>query len=135
MQIRQLNDRLSVGPQIQPGDVAALKEAGFSTIINNRPDGEEPGQPTSGAIEDAVEAAGLTYHHIPVTRGPEHADVEAMGDALASADGKVFAFCRSGMRSCMTSAIARSEAGEEGDALIREAALAGYDISPVAHLL
>ena len=136
MQIRPLNDKLAVGPQIQPEDVAALKDAGFTFIINNRPDGEEPGQPDEQAIEAAVKAAGLGYAHIPVIRGPSHDNVEAMEEALKEAgDGKVFAFCRSGMRSCMTSAIARAQGDADHQGLIDEAAAAGYDISPVTHLL
>lgn len=136
MQIRPLNEKLAVGPQISPEDVPALKEAGFTFIINNRPDGEEPGQPEEQAIEAAVKEAGLGYAHIPVVRGPSHANVEAMEIALKEAgDGKVFAFCRSGMRSTMTSAIARAQGGEDAQDLLQEAAEAGYDISPVRHLL
>ena len=41
--IRPLNDRVAVAPQITPDDVAAIAAAGYVAIVNNRPDGEEPG--------------------------------------------------------------------------------------------
>src|SRR5690606_11148109 len=50
-----------VAPQIEPGDIAAAKALGVRVIINNRPDGEEPGQPDGAAIEQAAKAAGLAY--------------------------------------------------------------------------
>ncbi|GAA3255729.1 hypothetical protein GCM10020258_14430 [Sphingomonas yabuuchiae] len=44
--IRPINESVAVAPQIRPEDVAAIKAAGYAAIVNNRPDGEEPGQPT-----------------------------------------------------------------------------------------
>src|SRR4051812_103648 len=95
--MKQLNPGILVSGQIAPEDVAALAASGVRTIINNRPDGEEPGQPTSAEIEAAATAAGLSYRHIPVVGGFSEAQVEAMADALDA--GPVLAFCRSGTRS------------------------------------
>ena len=44
MQSTQINGVLSVAGQISKADIAEIAEAGFGTIINNRPDNEEPGQ-------------------------------------------------------------------------------------------
>ena len=68
MEFKRINDRITVSGQIEPEDVAALKAAGFTTIINNRPDGESPDQPESAAIAAAAEAAGMAYHAIPLGR-------------------------------------------------------------------
>ncbi len=57
---RTLDDTISVFGQITPEDVAEAKAQGFTTIINNRPDGEQAGQPTGAEIEAAATAAGLT---------------------------------------------------------------------------
>ena len=82
----------------------------MSAIINNRPDGEEMGQPAGDAVRAAAEDHGLAYTAIPVTgAGFSMPQVEAMGAALEAAGGPVLAFCRSGTRSCNLWALARGE--------------------------
>lgn len=133
---KTLEENMTVSPQIRPEDVAELREQGVEIIINNRPDGEEPGQPTSDEIEAAAKEHGIDYVHMPVTRGPSHADVEAMQDVLRECGGrKIHAFCRSGTRSALTWAIARSEEGAEHGHVERCLIQAGYDPQPIAHLL
>lgn len=92
-----LTDRLSVSSQLSLTDIDAVAAAGFDRIINNRPDGEEPGQPFSAALATRAAAMGLDYHHIPVVLGAiRDADVVAFADAIA--EGRTLAFCRSGTR-------------------------------------
>ncbi|HHI89287.1 MAG TPA: TIGR01244 family phosphatase [Hellea balneolensis] len=99
MNIRQITDTFAVAPQIGYKDMDRLARAGFTTIINNRPDGEEASQPTSAALAKAAKKAGLTYHHIPIRPGRATAEDKArFRDILENADGPVLAFCRSGMR-------------------------------------
>ena len=63
-------------------------------------------------------------------------DVEAMRDAInATGDGKLLAFCRSGNRSTLAWAVAKSEDGVPTEELHRQANQAGFDLGPVAHLL
>ena len=136
LDIRRIDDRVSVAPQIAPEDVAAIRAAGFTTVVNNRPDGEEPGQPTGDAIAAACTDAGLAYHAIPVTHaGFTHPQVVAMIEVLGEADGAVFAYCRSGTRSCHLWALAQAGVGDEPDAVIAAAAGAGYDLSGARALL
>ena len=128
--IRPLNDRVAVAPQITPDDVAAIAAAGYVTIVNNRPDGEEPGQPTGAAIRAAAEAAGLTYATVPVGQmGIGEAQLDAMAAALAGADGPVLAYCRSGTRSCHLWALAAARAGRDPALVVGQAAGAGYDLA------
>ena len=47
MEYRQITDEYAVAGQIAPEDIAAIKAAGFRSIICNRPDDEQPGQPTA----------------------------------------------------------------------------------------
>ncbi|HCK84218.1 MAG TPA: hypothetical protein DHW63_06795, partial [Hyphomonadaceae bacterium] len=61
-----LADDYLVSPQIGPEDIAAAKALGVTLIINNRPDGEEFGQPKGAEIEAAAKAASLAYVAIPV---------------------------------------------------------------------
>jgi uncharacterized protein (TIGR01244 family) len=121
-------------PQLQPADVAALATAGVRLLINNRPDGEAPGEPLSQAIAAAAQAVGITYCAIPVTALNMGA-VEAMRAALAGASGPVAAFCRSGQRSAALWACARALEGAEPAALIASAGRAGFDLSGLASSL
>ena len=133
---RQLDEKTCVSGQIRPDQVQALKELGVTLIVNNRPDNEDAGQPEGDDIEAAAKAAGIGYRHVPIARGMGPSDVEAMREAIHSAgDGKLFAFCRSGNRSTLAWAIARSEDGVSREELDRCAAQAGFDLGPVAHLL
>lgn len=129
MEIKRINDQVSVAGQITAADVPALKGAGFTTIINNRPDAESPEQPSGGEIAAAAAAAGLAYHHIPLGREGVSPDmVEKTRAVLESSDGAVLAYCRSGTRS--TTLWALSQAGTRPAAeIISAAASAGYDIS------
>ena len=133
---RQLDDKTLVNGQIAPEDVPALKEIGVTLIVNNRPDGEDAGQPESDDIEAAAKAAGIDYRHVPIARGLGPSDIEAMREAMhAAGEGKLFAFCRSGNRSTLAWAVAKSEDGVPTEELHRQANEAGFDLGPVAHLL
>jgi uncharacterized protein (TIGR01244 family) len=127
----RLDEHMLVAGQIRPEDVASAKAEGVTTIVNNRPDGEEAGQPTSAEIEAAARAAGLAYRHIPVAAGFSAERVAAMAETIEDAEGKTLAFCTSGTRSTLLWALARSQAGEAADTLIGKAAAAGYDLGPI----
>jgi uncharacterized protein (TIGR01244 family) len=116
--MRQLDANCFVAGQIALEEVPELKAAGIATIVNNRPDGEEPGQPASAEIEAAARAAGLDYRHIPVAGGLSGEQVEAMAEALAGAEGKTLAFCRSGTRSTYLWALAKARLGTPADELV-----------------
>ena len=133
---RQLDEKTLVNGQISPDDVPPLKELGVTLIVNNRPDGEDAGQPHSDDIEAAAKAAGIDYRHVPIARGLGPSDIEAMREAINSVgEGKLFAFCRSGNRSALAWAVARSEDGVPSADLNRMANEAGFDLGPVAHLI
>lgn len=133
---RQLDDKTLINGQISPEDIDALKALGVTLIVNNRPDGEDVGQPNSDDIEAAAKAAGIDYRHVPIARGLGPSDIEAMREAMHSAgDGKMFAFCRSGNRSVLSWAVAKSEDGVPSADLNRMANEAGFDLGPIAHLL
>lgn len=130
-QPKPLSERLSVMPQIDPAEMKALAEAGFRSIISNRPDGEEQDQPNWAAIEQAARDAGLEARHIPVTPGAITDDAVAEFEtAVEELPAPVVAFCRTGMRSASLWAL--SNAGERPpEQLIATAADAGYDLSPL----
>jgi uncharacterized protein (TIGR01244 family) len=127
---RKVTDDFSVAPQIELADAARAKAEGFVLLINNRPDGEAAGQPTSDEMEAAAKAAGLGYAHIPVRGGPTAEQAETMHSLLAETQGPALAYCRSGNRSIATWSIGEALAGTRSrQDLIALAADAGYDLS------
>ncbi|WP_242148121.1 TIGR01244 family sulfur transferase [Sphingomonas sp. BAUL-RG-20F-R05-02] len=134
--LRKIDESVSVSPQITPEQVAEIAAAGFVGIVNNRPDGEDAGQPGGAAIRTAAEAAGLSYTEIPVTQaGFSHPQIDAMVTALEGAGGPVLAYCRSGTRSCNLWALARAKQGRDPDVLIAKGREAGYDLDGLRPLL
>ncbi len=134
--IRTLNDSISVAAQIAPEDVAAIKDAGFVAIVNNRPDDEEADQPTGESIRAAAAAAGLDYAAIPVTHaGFSHPQLDALTSVLMSAEGPVLAYCRTGTRSCNLWALAAAKAGRDPALLSAQAEAAEYDLGGIRALM
>ncbi len=123
-----LDDRIWVAGQIWPADIGAIADAGVALIVDNRPDGEELGQPDAAEIERAAAAEGIAFRHIPFQGLPHPAAVQAVADALYGANGNVLLFCRSGTRSTWAWAMARAKGGEDVGTLIARAAAAGYDL-------
>jgi len=54
----KVNERLSIGPQPNLSQFRELRAFGFASVINNRPDGEEPLQPTVDEASLEAEAPG-----------------------------------------------------------------------------
>ncbi len=128
-QIRKVTDRLSVSPQITPDEAGAAAAAGFALIINNRPDGESPDQPSAQEIEAAARAAGADYLAIPVRGMPTPDQARAQAQAVAEAKGPVLAFCRSGTRSITAWALGEAASGATPRAeLVKLGQQAGYDL-------
>ena len=126
MDIRPLTETYAVSPQIAPEDVAALKAAGYTTIICNRPDGEVPPELRADAVAEAAAAAGLAFVRNPVIGGALSMDnVTAQGAAIAESQGPVLAYCASGNRSSIVWAL--SQAGTiPTDEMIATAGRHGY---------
>jgi len=133
---RQLVEGVYASPQIGVDEVELARAMGIRLIVNNRPEGEEPGQTTGTAIEAAARAAGIAYVAIPVTHaGFSEPQVSAMARALEGATGPVLAYCRSGTRSTLLWALAEASSGADPDELAEAAAAAGYDLAPIRTLL
>ena len=136
IEIRTIDSTIAVAPQIDPADMAEIAAAGFTAIVNNRPDGEDRGQPDGAAVAAAAQAAGLRYTAIPVTQaGFSHPQIDALAAALAAADGPVLAYCRSGTRSCNLWSLAAVKGGMHPATATAKAAAAGYDLTGLRPLL
>ena len=134
---RKLTDDISASPQISVADVEQAAEQGFALIVNNRPEGESPDQPTGAEIEAAAKAAGMAYVAIPIdpATGFGEEKIDAMAAALAETQGPALAFCRSGTRSTLLWSLSQAKAGRDLDEIAETAARAGYDISPIMPMM
>lgn len=132
MDIRKLDASFAVAPQMAPEDLAGLSAEGFAAVICNRPDGEEPGQPPIEAMRRAAQEEGLAFHHIPVAGGLfPPAAVAAFAAVRRGTQGKVLAYCRTGMRAVTLDALANVDGLGVEDRIARAGA-AGFDLSPLA---
>lgn len=129
MNLRKIDDELTVSPQITVDDVAEIARLGFKTLVANRPDQEEPGQPAMADIETAAKAHGLEWVYLPVQSGHiTDDDVARFDPMIRNASKPVLAFCRSGTRCTVLWALssARDHAPEE---ILTKAHRAGYDMT------
>jgi sulfide:quinone oxidoreductase len=126
-----LTPNLSVASQIVDSDIAEIVAAGFRTLINNRPDDEEPGQLGAGSARQAAEASGLAYHYLPFTAATLTVrEIEAFEALMEDAEGPILAHCRSGTRCYLLWAATQVRCGAAStEALIQQAAERGFDIA------
>ena len=131
MQYSTLSDDYSVSPQIDVTDVASIAQAGFKSVICNRPDQENPVSRQIEAIKTAVEAAGMDFAENvfdPSSFGPDK--IERQAELLAQLPGPVFAYCASGNRCSVVWAF--TQAGRVAtDRILDATTRAGYQL---AHL-
>ena len=123
-----LTPEFAVTGAIDAADFAIIRALGFRSVINNRPDGEEPGQLT-GADEAALAtSAGLGYRFIPAAKLDLFSDhvVGEMQSALQTLDGPILAHCKAGMRSAIAWAAASSHS-QPIDEILDKVAAAGFD--------
>ncbi|WP_163266072.1 TIGR01244 family sulfur transferase [Chelativorans alearense] len=98
MDIRQVNEDFAVTGQIAPVQVAGIADAGFRSIVCNRPDTEDGAVPHE-AVEEAARKAGLEFRFLPVVSGAiTEENVRDMAATLESLPRPVLAYCRSGAR-------------------------------------
>ena len=136
-QLSPIDDRVSVAGQIRPDDLADLARQGFTAIVNNRPDGEAMfGQPRTADIRRAAEAAGLVFLDLPFS-GPRASpdQVRAFSHLLATTQGQVLLYCKSGMRSAFLWGAAQIAAGQPLDQVVAAAMRAGQNLEPLGEVM
>lgn len=96
----KMSTEFAVAPQLSGDDLEAARTEGFKTIICNRPDGEEPGQPRFSAIAEVAERLDIEARYLPVIAGKiSESDVTAFAAYIAALPKPVLAYCRTGNRS------------------------------------
>lgn len=113
--MKQISKKLHIRSQVTADDIRQAKANGFAAIINNRPDNEEPGQPSAADNRAVAESEGLSYSHIPIVPGQvSEKQVRAFQKALSEPGGPVLAHCKSGTRSATLYAIGEVLDGRMG---------------------
>ena len=133
--LMELAPGLTACGALSAADIEALAGSGVKTIINNRPDGEDPGQLPADEASRLAAAHGIAYHHIPFVGATlTSADIDAFEVLLMNASHPIVAHCRSGTRSTMTWALTRIRQGDDPAALVALGARNGVDISALPML-
>jgi uncharacterized protein (TIGR01244 family) len=137
VQPKQVTDQFFVTVQPSKADIRRFAQHGYRTVINNRPDDEEPGQLSAAEGKAEAKQAGMAYVHLPVKTGAiTRSDVDAFQRALRESPQPVVAHCRTGTRSYLLWAADQAIRGERDVAdMMKQAAAAGYDLSSLPGLL
>ncbi|WP_010415391.1 beta-lactamase hydrolase domain-containing protein [Citromicrobium sp. JLT1363] len=105
----QLEEGVCATGQLSAAQMSEVADKGFKSVIGNRPDGEEPGQPEWSVLEDAARSAGLETRFIPVASAEDlAAQSGAFAQALEALPRPILAFCRSGARTARLYEAAKS---------------------------
>ena len=128
--LRPVTDKYAVSPQIQIKDIKAIADAGFTRIINHRPDNEQKGQPLSADIAAEAQRLGLTFVNLPFSPGNLTREIfDALSAELARSDEPTLAYCRSGTRAITIWALSEVRAGNQTpEQVIAAASAAGYNL-------
>lgn len=135
--LKAVDERVAVCGQLAPRDMKEIAAAGYSAVVNNRPDGEALfGQPRTSDLRRAAEQAGLVFLDLPFS-GPHAsaAQVRSFVELLADRPGKVVAFCKSGLRSTLLWGAAALAQGRPLDEVLAAALAAGHALEPVSDVM
>ena len=135
MIIRELTTHLSVADQLTLDDLETVKEAGFRSVICNRPDEEGEPHAQADAMARKANALGLEFRYLPVNGASiSDSDVEQHVMLLSEVPTPVLTYCRSGARCAKLWAL--SEAGKQNvNTLVETVDKAGLSILDIAHRL
>ena len=132
MNPKAIDRNLSVSEQIAPRDIAAIANAGFKSVVCNRPDGEGADQPVFAEIEAAATAAGLSAAYLPIVSGKvSDDDAIAFGALMDNLPRPVLAYCRTGTRSATLWSLSEGARGRPLPEILTATKAAGYDMSGV----
>ncbi|SHH55574.1 TIGR01244 family sulfur transferase [Massilia sp. CF038] len=107
--LHPLTESISVSEQLTVRQLKSVRQSGYATVIDLRPDGEAVGQPDAATMRKVAAANQLAFVYVPVPHGaiPDTA-VEALGQALANSPRPILLYCRSGRRAARTWSLAEA---------------------------
>ena len=135
-EFRRLSPDFAVAAQLTREDIAEAAAEGFRTIISNRPENEEPGQPSEADLIAAAQSAGITFRTLPYRGPPPPAIVAETVLVIEQSPQPILAFCRTGARSAAAWGMAQALSGRATpEEIISAAGKAGYDLTQMRDAL
>ena len=129
----RLTNDVAISGQLMPGAVKALRDAGFRTIVNMRPDGEVPGQPNYGEMQSAVQGAGLAYGYAPQKlNAVSPVSIEALGSTLTRLPKPALLYSEPASRAAQAWALAEASKPGGLDAAAIESAIDHAGAGPMS---
>ena len=96
---QQINEKVTVGGQVNKDEIGTLRREGFKTVVNLREPGEQDQPIPPDEERKLVEEAGLKYVHIPVSGKDMRPDaVDHFREELKTLPSPVFVHCHKGKR-------------------------------------
>ncbi len=127
--ITRITPDFALAPAFEREDFGALAEAGFKSVINNRPDWEDGVQLVSDQARQAAYSVGLGYCYLPADSQSlfDTEFVRAFEDSLAALPGPVVAHCKTGTRTAILWAQVMIRR-QPVDAVLAQLEAAGHDL-------
>lgn len=133
---KQLEREISVSGQITEQTIKQLAAQGMKTIVNNRPDSEEAGQPSNAALQSVAEQLGMNWVFLPLIAGqkPDVLLAQNYRKEIDEMPKPIHVFCRTGRRSEMIHQAAQQfvpigSSGKSFDVVIVGAGTAGISVA------
>ncbi|ULJ61174.1 TIGR01244 family sulfur transferase [Wielerella bovis] len=132
MAIEKIADYLYISNQLDERFAKRAAQYGIQTVICNRPDDEEPNQPSFEQVKTWLNAVGIeNVVYMPVVMdGIDDAALREFQETVAKSPAPILAYCRTGTRSAMMWALNQTKRGVEVNSLIKAAELANIDLEP-----
>ena len=120
--------------QIKAKDIAQLKQEKFEYVLCNRPDNEVQDQPSAEVIKSECLANGIEFLHLPISPGDFNLEVIMETEKVLKTAKKTLAYCRTGTRSTMLWAFAKTK-DLEVDEVLKITDHSGYNFQHLKELL
>ena len=120
--------------QIQAKDIAQIKQEKFEYVLCNRPDNEVQDQPSAEVIKSECLANGIEFLHLPISPGDFNLEVIMETEKVLKTAKKTLAYCRTGTRSTMLWAFAKTK-DLEVDEVLKITDHSGYNFQHLKELL
>ena len=132
--MKRIYENFYASNQIQAKDIAQLKQEKFECVLCNRPDNEEQDQPSVEMIKSQCLANGIEFLHLPITPGDFNLEAIMETEKVLKTAKKTLAYCRTGTRSTMLWAVAKTK-DLEVDEVLKITDHSGYNFQHLKELL
>ena len=132
--MKRIYENFYAANQIQAKDIAQLKQEKFECVLCNRPDNEEQDQPSVEMIKSQCLANGIEFLHLPITPGDFNLEAIMETEKVLKTAKKTLAYCRTGTRSTMLWAFAKTK-DLEVDEVLKITDHSGYNFQHLKELL